>query len=371
MRPGRRRPGTTTSPSTPNVPTITRKASNSFSQTFKFPAGPPTDGESSPERQSAGGSQALQALQNRRSSPRLANDRRTPTNPNNDALSPITRIISGSSMDGTPRSSGEFYSMSNNSTETLASEYVAHPSAQARLLSRPMHQRHGSHLAPPVAQNRPESLMMGYAQIMGSFTLDGSLINQAPFEEVKRKGVVGGQGGGGVVGVERTKKRESGLFGAMGWGNIGESLGGLLGSSEPSSIREMGRIASMKTVPLITTPQSILFVDLKLAPGESRSYTYSFTMPRGLPPSHKGRSMKVAYHLTIGTQRAGSTKDQQVKQVDVPFRVFGSVNSKCINIVLRAMLICDRPRRDTRARSHVSIHHSTRSSTNNDSRQHP
>lgn len=36
--------------------------------------------------------------------------------------------------------------------------------------------------------------------------------------------------------------------------------------------------------------------------------------------------MKVAYNLTIGTQRAGSTKDQQVKQVDVPFRVFGSVN---------------------------------------------
>lgn len=244
-------------------------------------------------------------------------------------------------MDGTPRSSGEFYSMSNNSTETLASEYAAHSS---RLLPRPMHQRHGSHLAPPVAQNRPESLMMGYAQIMGSFTLDGSLINQAPFEEVKRKGVVGGQGGGGVVGVERTKKRESGLFGAMGWGNIGESLGGLLGSSEPSSIREMGRIASMKTVPLISTPQSILFVDLKLAPGESKSYTYSFTMPKGLPPSHKGRSMKVSYHLTIGTQRAGSTKEQQVKQVDVPFRVFGSVNSEYFIPNPQALLMRTRPR---------------------------
>lgn len=249
--------------------------------------------------------------------------RRMPVNPHLETLSPVARIISASSMEGTPRSSGEFYSMSNNSSETLASEYVAHPSA--RLLPRALHQRQASHLAPPKRQLQPESLMMGYAQIMGSFTLDGSLINQAPFEEVKRKGVVGGQGGGGVVGVERPK-RESGLFGALGWGNIGESLGGLLGSSEPSSIREMRSTASSKTVPLITTPQSILFVDLKLAPGESRSYTYSFTMPRGLPPSHKGRSMKVNYHLTIGTQRAGSTKEQQVKQVDVPFRVFGSVN---------------------------------------------
>lgn len=213
--------------------------------------------------------------------------------------------------------------MSNNSSETLASEYIAQPTA--RLLPKAVHQR-GSSLAPPGQHRYPESLMMGYAQVMGSFTLDGSLINQAPFEEVKRKGVVGGQGGGGVVGVERAK-RDSGLFGALGWSNIGESLGGLLGSSEPSSIREMRGIASSKIVPLITTPQSILFVDLQLAPGESRSYTYSFTLPRGLPPTHKGRSMKVAYHLTIGTQRPGSSRDQQVKQVDIPFRVFGSVNS--------------------------------------------
>lgn len=228
-------------------------------------------------------------------------------------------------MEGTPRSSGEFYSMSNNSNETLASEYTANPSA--RLLPRAIHQRQNSQLSQPVPKSRPESLMMGYVQIMGSFTLDGSLINQAPFEEVKRKGVVGGQGGGGVVGVERTK-RESGLFGALGWGNIGESLGGLLGPTEPSSIREMRGIASSKTVPLITTPQSILFVDLKLAPGESRSYTYKFTIPRGLPPTHKGRSMKVMYNLIIGTQRASSGKDQQVRHVDVPFRVFGSVNGK-------------------------------------------
>lgn len=245
-------------------------------------------------------------------------------NPNSDALSPVTRILSGSSMNGTPRSSGEFYAMSNNSSETLASEYASQPTA--RLLPRAVHNRRVSQLAPPGQRKYPEALMMGYAQVMGSFTLDGSLVNQAPFEEVKRKGILGGQGGGGVVGVERTK-RDSGLFGALGWSNIGESLGGLLGTSEPSSIREMRGLASSKTVPLITTPQSILFVDLQLAPGESRSYTYSFTLPRGLPPSHKGRSLKVAYHLTIGTQRPGSAREQQVKQVDVPFRVFGSVNS--------------------------------------------
>ncbi|RMZ71050.1 intracellular transport [Pyrenophora seminiperda CCB06] len=318
-----RRPGVTTTPSTPALPVTGRKPSNSFSHNFKFPAAPPPKAASQPQPNS---SPPKLPIHVRRNSPQPpADSQKLLGHSNIDSLSPVARIISGSSLNDTPRSSGEFYSMSNNSNETLASEYTAHPSA--RLLPRPLHQRRLSHLVPPSRQAQPESIMMGYAQIMGSFTLDGSLINQAPFEEVKRKGVLGGQGSGGVVGVEKTK-RESGLFGALGWGNIGESLGGLLGPSEPSSIREMRGIASSKTVPLITTPQSILFVDLKLAPGESRSYTYSFTIPRGLPPSHKGRSMKVAYNLTIGTQRAGSTKEQQVKHVDVPFRVFGSVNSR-------------------------------------------
>lgn len=324
-RPARRTSGAATAPNTPALRSGTRKPSGSFSQSFKFPASPlPAD--SSPERPvhneelPSAGAQSPSKRDTPHEPPA-----EPPAKPNIENLSPIARILSGSSMNGTSRSSGEFYSVtSNNSTETLASEYVAPQTA--RLLPRVFHQRRASQLAPPNQKTQPESLMMGYAQVMGSFTLDGSLINQAPFEEVKRKGVVGGQGGGGVVGVERTK-RESGLFGALGWSNIGESIGGLLGSSEPSSIREMRGMANTKTVPLITTPQSILFVDLQLAPGESRSYRYSFTLPRGLPPTHKGRSMKVLYHLTIGTQRPGSARDQQVKQVEIPFRVFGSVNS--------------------------------------------
>ena len=327
MRPPRRNPGIATAPTTPALPNAPRRASGSLSQNFKFPAGPkrpPSEPSFFPDVAS---SPRFRAPPTSEASPRAPDE----PSPLVGVLSPIPRILSGSSVNGgTPRSSGEFYSVSNHSDETLASDYAAQPAA--RLLARGVFQRRSAQLAPSLPQKHPETLMMGYVQIMGSFTLDGSLVNQAPFEEVKRKGVVGGQGGGGVVGVERSK-RESGLFGALGWGNIGESLGGLLGTSEPSSIREMRGIASLKTVPLITTPQSILFVDLQLAPGESRSYTYSFTLPGGLPPSHKGRAIKIEYHVTIGTQRPGSTRDQQVKQVDVPFRVFGSVNSEPFPLV--------------------------------------
>ena len=167
--------------------------------------------------------------------------------------------------------------------------------------------------------------MMGYAQIHGSFTLDGSLISQNTFDEVKRKGAVGGQGGG-VIGVD-TNKRDSRILRSFGWNSIGDSLGGFLGGGELSSMKDMRGIASSRSIPLLSTPQSILFVDLRLAPGESRSYKYSFTLPKGLPPSHRGKAIKISYKLIIGTQRPGGAKEQQVKSVEVPFRILGSVNS--------------------------------------------
>ena len=237
----------------------------------------------------------------------------------------LARVLSPVSIGGTPRSSVDLYTASNHSSETLASEYLG--SSLGRQPMRNGHARQPSHLTPIMSESRPpETLMMGYAQLTGSFTLDGSLVSLAPFEKVKRKGVIGGQGSGGVVGVESPRK-ETGLFGALGLSIIGESIGGFLGSSEMSSIREMKGIANTNSVPIISTPQAILFVDLKLSPGESKSFSYSHTLPKGMPPSHKGRAMKIVYQLVIGTQRAHTATQQHiVKHVEVPFGVLPGVN---------------------------------------------
>lgn len=257
-----------------------------------------------------------------------------------DRLDTFTRIISPASINGTPRSSGEFYSMSNNSTETLASEYLTQENS--RLIRRPAHSRQASYLA-PARIAKPEVLMMGYGQIVGSFTLDGSLTNTTSFEDVKRKGIVGGQGGGGVVRTELTK-RDSGILGSLGWGNLGDSLGGLLGSNELSSLKEAKGNHSAKSIPILSTPQSILFVDLRLGPGESKSYTYIHPLPKGMPPSHKGKAMKISYNLVVGTQRAAKTSQQNhVRRVEIPFRVLPSVNGKTQNTWFLTILMLYRP----------------------------
>jgi len=100
---------------------------------------------------------------------------------------------------GTPRSSLDLYAASNNSTETLVSEYIA-PAAGPRALRRAVHSRQQSRLSPLMSPNATETIMMGHVQLVGSFTLDGALVDFAPFEPIKRRGVIGGQGGGGGVG---------------------------------------------------------------------------------------------------------------------------------------------------------------------------
>lgn len=82
-----------------------------------------------------------------------------------------------------------------------------------------------------------------------------------------------------------------------------------------------------RSIPILSTPQSILFVDLRLGPGESKSYTYKFLLPKGIPPSHRGKAIKVVYNLVIGTQRPGMGV-QQPKVVEIPFRVFPHIHGE-------------------------------------------
>lgn len=218
----------------------------------------------------------------------------------------------------------------------MASEYTNYSAQGGRA---PPSVRHGRHYSSVVASSvKPidsQSLLMGYAQISASFTVDGSLVNQSVFDDVKRKGVVGGQPGtGGLPGrpsssSERSRKGGGGFWGAFKWNAIEESINGLLSNNELDGLREMRGVASSRSIPLLSTPQSLLFVDLRLAPGEEQSFSFSFKLPRGLPASHKGKAIKISYNLVIGTQRPSAPNEsQRVNRINIPFRVFSGVNGK-------------------------------------------
>lgn len=237
---------------------------------------------------------------------------------------PVHRVLSPIGTEATPRSSIDL--MSNYSEDTMASEYIN----GLRAIQHPRHTRQASQLSTVSSVGtQTESLMMAYVQLQGSFVLDGALIDQAPFEAAKQNGIIGGQGSGGVVGVGTPTKRNSGILGSFGLSSIGSSFSGMLGGQDLSSMREMKGIANTKSIPLISTPQSILFVDLQLGPGQSKSFTYKHKLPPDLPPSHKGRAIKIDYQLMVGTQRAQTVgQKNNMRQVRIPFRLFPGI---CIN----------------------------------------
>ena len=230
------------------------------------------------------------------------------------------RVVSGASIASSARSSGEFQSLSNHSQETLASEQAYLMAERPRFPSNRIRQHYRMDSVP---QRKPQTakLLMGYAQVVATFTLDGSLVDQSPFEEVKRKGFLGGQAGGGVVGVKGPQT----TGGFLGGFNL--NIGGSLGGGDLSSLKEMRNVTSARAIPLLSTPQSLLFVDLQLAPGDERSFSFAYTLPQGLPSSHRGKALKVVYQLAIGVQGAQREKDvQAVRRINIPFRVFSGVN---------------------------------------------
>ncbi|THC92257.1 hypothetical protein EYZ11_008289 [Aspergillus tanneri] len=185
--------------------------------------------------------------------------------------------------------------------------------------------------------HKSQALLMGYAQISASFTVDGSLINQSAFDEVKRKGVVGGQENTNTLAASKGRpaasgdkdRKAGGFWGAFKWNTIEESLSGLLSNNELDGLRDMRGVTSSKSIPLLSTSQSLLFVDLRLAPGEEESYSFSFKLPSGLPASHKGKAIKISYNLVIGTQRPSRPNEpQRVNRITIPFRVFNGVNGQ-------------------------------------------
>lgn len=87
--------------------------------------------------------------------------------------------------------------------------------------------------------------------------------------------------------------------------------------SSPSNDTSFVPFKGERGAPVLSTKPIILFCDLTLQPGESRSISFEKTIPVEAPPSFRGASVKYSYKLTIGTQRF----DCPTKLLRVPLRV--------------------------------------------------
>ncbi|OCH94164.1 Rgp1-domain-containing protein [Obba rivulosa] len=87
-------------------------------------------------------------------------------------------------------------------------------------------------------------------------------------------------------------------------------------------------------LPTFEVQPAMLAVDLSLAPGESRSYTYSIALPENLPPTHKGRVLRFSYQFVLGICRAATASgsasaagaNSSSRVMKVPIRIYNYIS---------------------------------------------
>ncbi|KAJ7638342.1 Rgp1-domain-containing protein [Roridomyces roridus] len=135
----------------------------------------------------------------------------------------------------------------------------------------------------------------------------------------------GGVGGLGLGRHRRSSSFSAGLR-ALVWG--GRPAGAGAGAEGESGEGVDGD--PEMPLPTLEVPPEMLAVDLVLAPGESRSYTYTLPLPSNLPPTFKGRTLRFSYELVVGACRAppgGKGGGGSISRVmKVPIRVYNNVD---------------------------------------------
>lgn len=256
-----------------------------------------------------------------------------------------------------------FYSLGQNETmESVVRDQFTHwsqgapsPRSNTSAFASGAEDSHSSPLFSRQSTFGPDTeiLYWSFAQFSGNYEIDESLIKPAEFENVKRRLAFGDGlsspspqrtsrtiGGGDLGHLDEIGSDTSGI--SSGWGAY---LRGVLGRQRSSSDvasrnhRRSGstmldisqRMMSSKSIPLFSSPPSIVAVDLNLSPGQSRTYSFSIRLPADLPPSYFGRAVSFKYELIVGTNRldrsrsAAGSGHQRSRLIRIPLRIYNHV----------------------------------------------
>lgn len=148
----------------------------------------------------------------------------------------------------------------------------------------------------PSLRNKPSSFLSGYIQLSGYFTYDEEVVEGEKLREVRTKAAVAGKIGG-LEGLELSKNKNDGMFGMLtnGIGNLLNTNINELGVEDQEKKKELEKL-----VPFFSTSQSLLFSELHLESGDVKTFYFKCKLPKALPPSYKGSSIKINYHLIVG-----------------------------------------------------------------------
>lgn len=105
----------------------------------------------------------------------------------------------------------------------------------------------------------------------------------------------------------------SGFFGSS-------SSNGDLDGPDWSSVDD-GTGDADEPLPTFDVPPAMLAIDVSLMPGQSRTYVYTLPLPRNLPPTYRGRTLRFQYEFVLGICRSSNSRIMRV-----PVRIYNYVS---------------------------------------------
>ncbi len=163
--------------------------------------------------------------------------------------------------------------------------------------------------------NATESLLMGNVQLFGYLTVNDEIMDEEEFNIVRKRSIIGGKLGG-IHGLDVSAK-SGGLF-----NGITSGIGSFFSGDDTHQYANTTAMLRDRAIPIFSTPQSLMFGELMLQPGEVKSYLYSCELPKDLPPSYKGKSFRIIYHIVIVIQKSGIGSIPKLRTLYFPIRVF-------------------------------------------------
>ncbi|KAJ1498751.1 hypothetical protein HMI56_004802, partial [Coelomomyces lativittatus] len=78
--------------------------------------------------------------------------------------------------------------------------------------------------------------------------------------------------------------------------------------------------------PILINQPTLLFVDITLAPDQSREFIFHTLLPKSLPPTYRGKAVRFMYKVVVQVQPSGKFSKPWVSTA--PFRLFSTIDSE-------------------------------------------
>lgn len=169
-----------------------------------------------------------------------------------------------------------------------------------------------------VEETKVTSLILGYGQILGHYTINDTIIDYSLFKELQKSTIIEGKFAG-IHGLNSNIDNDDD------GSNFLSGLNTLYNTEMSSPDINTATENHMKFIPFYSSNQNIIFSELEFDPNNNeslneKSFYINCKLPKFLPPTYSTEAVNISYNFILGYQETEG-KNIISKTIFVPFKI--------------------------------------------------